>query len=196
LTFAVKLDGAAVTPGSAEVSRSDSEKSENTTIGITDTGELTLTVADDEPVGYKVLAVTAGYDGITATASVTVHAPTGDFITKTLDGIFTVTGYTGSAEDIVIPDTIEGKTVIAIGVNAFKEKGLTSATIPDSVTAIGSNAFNLNQSLTSVTIGRDVYIEDMYSFYFGNFMDDYNTGDKLAGTYILFNHESWIKQNE
>ncbi|MDA7658125.1 leucine-rich repeat protein [bacterium] len=55
--------------------------------------------------------------------------------------------------ELVIPDTIEGKSVTSIGKSAFSEcTNLTSITIPDSVTSIDDKAFILCSSLTSITV--------------------------------------------
>jgi DNA polymerase III epsilon subunit-like protein len=77
----------------------------------------------------------------------------------------TITGYTGNGGAVNIPSSIDGKPVVSIGNNAFCDynnsnytytgKGLTSVTIPNSVTTIGYNAFRNNQ-LTSVTIPNSV----------------------------------------
>ena len=54
------------------------------------------------------------------------------------DNEVTITGYTGSAAEIAIPDTIESNPVTAIGTEAFKgSTSLTSVTIPEGVTSIG-----------------------------------------------------------
>src|SRR5690625_1091290 len=42
------------------------------------------------------------------------------------DGTVTITGYTGNATDITIPEEIDEKTVTVIGESAFKSKNLTS----------------------------------------------------------------------
>lgn len=56
-----------------------------------------------------------------------------------------ITGYTGTETDIIIPETINGETVVAIGNNAFKGKGITSVQIPDTVKTIGMAAFAQNK---------------------------------------------------
>ncbi len=65
------------------------------------------------------------------------------------------------AGDVVIPPTItyNGKTYIvtSIDIRAFHDcSGLTSVSIPNSVTTIGQSAFSYCRGLTSVTIGSGV----------------------------------------
>ena len=59
------------------------------------------------------------------------------------------------SDSIAIPSTIRGVAVKSIGDRAFKEKLLTSITIPNSVTSIGEMAF-YNNKLTSVTLPNSV----------------------------------------
>jgi len=114
-----------------------------------------------------------------------------------------ITGYTGNGGFVTIPSTIDGKPVVAIESYAFgggysdivgpQGRGLTSVTIPGSVTAIYYGAFAGNQ-LTSVTIGANVTLGNWYGniLYYafggsseqsGGFDEVYNNGGKKAGTY-------------
>ena len=83
----------------------------------------------------------------------------GDF-NYTLDkttGTITITKYTGSDVYVVIPDKIDGKTVTAIGANAFGScTSLESVTIPSSVTSIGEDAFYFCKSIKSIEIPNSV----------------------------------------
>jgi hypothetical protein len=65
--------------------------------------------------------------------------------TTNADGIsLTITNYTGPGGAVAIPTNINGLTVTTIGPGAFLEiYGLTSVTIPGSVTSIGHSAFDL-----------------------------------------------------
>ena len=73
-----------------------------------------------------------------------------------------ITGYNiEGGTDVVIPSQIDGKTVVAIGDNAFYDSdtgtdlGITSVVIPNTVTSIGKYAFASNK-LTNVTIPNSV----------------------------------------
>lgn len=63
----------------------------------------------------------------------------------------TITAYTGSGGDIVIPN---GVTTIGNGIFQFNNS-ITSVVIPDSVTTIGDNAFDQCESLKTVTFGTN-----------------------------------------
>ena len=72
------------------------------------------------------------------------------------DNTIEIIDYNGSDAEVVIPDTIEGLPVTSIGGRAFYLSGLTSVTIPNSVTSIGDWAFTSCWGLTSVTIPDSV----------------------------------------
>ena len=63
----------------------------------------------------------------------------------------TITGYTGSGGDVIIPN---GVTTIGKGIFQFNTS-ITSVVIPDSVTTIGDNAFDQCESLKTVTFGTN-----------------------------------------
>ncbi len=87
--------------------------------------------------------------------------------TYTDDGTsITITDYPETATGVVvIPDTIAGKPVTAIGANAFQFcVGITSATIPASVTSIGVSAFDGCSALTSAPIPSGVTTLQPYAF--------------------------------
>ena len=66
-----------------------------------------------------------------------------------------IVNYAYGSNEVVIPDVINGIPVTKIDNGAFKYKGLTSVTIPDSVIVIEHFAFEDNR-LTSVTIPNSV----------------------------------------
>src|SRR4051812_4450600 len=57
------------------------------------------------------------------------------------DGRVMVTGYTGPGGAVTIPSQINGRYVNTIGNRAFFKSGVTSVTIPWSVSVIGGEAF-------------------------------------------------------
>ena len=100
----------------------------------------------------------------------------------------TITKYNGITEtcpsDVVIPNTINGVTVKVIGATnpgaqqSFYAKGITSVTIPDSVTSIGDYAF-MSSQLTSVTIGNSVTSIGNNAFY-GNRLTSITIPDSVT----------------
>lgn len=104
------------------------------------------------------------------------------------DGTAEITGYTGSTLYLVIPDTLQGHPVTAIGENAFEDaptiqrvvvpEGVTEIgymafagsalyqiTLPDSLRSLGSSVFN-SSGLLSVEIPAGVTEIPDYTFYY------------------------------
>ncbi len=78
------------------------------------------------------------------------------FVTNA-DNTIAITGYTGSGGVVSIPSAINGLPVTIIGELAFSDKyGVTSVTIPGSVTTIGPDAFLGCSSLTNATLSNGV----------------------------------------
>jgi len=67
------------------------------------------------------------------------------------NGSITITGYSGNAKDVTVPEKIYGRTVAAIGNRAFFRKSLKSITLPNTITHIGDRAFSYNR-LTTLTL--------------------------------------------
>ena len=104
-----------------------------------------------------------------------------DYEYETLnDGTVRITAYTGSATNLTIPSTIDGKKVTSIGDFVFSDcYNLTSVTIGNSVTSIVGNAFYGCDSLTNVTIGNSVTSIGYRAFY-----DCYNLTSVTIGNSV------------
>ena len=94
-----------------------------------------------------------GRENISVTAPITASAETyGAFRYAIEYGEITITDFDKSVRDVVIPSEIERLPVSSIGDYAFSScDGITSVTIPNSVTSIGSDAFYKCSGLKSVT---------------------------------------------
>lgn len=96
---------------------------------------------------------------VTAFPMITHAATEGDYEFKdNLNGTCTITNYNGSATDVNIPNSLGGLTVVEIGAMAFMKNGLTSVTIPNTITKICRDAF-MNNQITSLSLPDDLVIE-------------------------------------
>lgn len=79
------------------------------------------------------------------------------------DGTVTITGYTGNDTEVVIPNEINGKDVTIIAEGAFREKGLTKVTLPNTLKEIGMYSFFRNP-LTHIDIPHGVTNIESFAF--------------------------------
>ena len=80
----------------------------------------------------------------------------GGFVSYRHGSSVTITGFTGAETDMVIPSVHNGLPVVGIGNRAFQNRGLTSVSIPNSVTGIGNSAFANNQLTGTLSIPDNV----------------------------------------
>lgn len=107
-------------------------------------------LADDATVSYpsKATGWGATFGGLT-----TVVDYSDLFTYTTANNQVTITDYTGTDAVLIIPASIGGKPVTAIGENAFKGSiSLTTVGIPASVTSIGYGAFVDCQGLDGIWV--------------------------------------------
>ena len=75
-----------------------------------------------------------------------------DFSVSDIDGGVRIDGYVGSDNVIVIPESIGGKAVIAIGTKAFSAAAIRAVYVPDSVTFIEKGAFEGANAITTLRL--------------------------------------------
>jgi len=102
----------------------------------------------------------------------------GDFTYETENSGVVITGYTGSAREIVIPQTIKGLPVTAVGKSAFARKRLTSVTLPGTVTVIREKAFSYNR-LAELTLPDSVAAVE-YGAFSNNRLSNIHMPDSLT----------------
>ena len=96
-------------------------------------------------------------------------------------GLHPLTAYTGSDGAVSIPSETNGLPVTVLGSKAFNNTTVTSVTIPDSVTNIGSSAFQDYSSLTGIYFKGNASSADSTVFY----------GDSNATVYYLPGTTGW-----
>ncbi|MGE0015229.1 MAG: leucine-rich repeat protein [Candidatus Methanomethylophilaceae archaeon] len=116
-----------------------------------------------------------------STAYAEASSPETDFTAESDGDYVRITGYVGPGGDVVVPDTIRGKTVKYIGDYAFSGKtNLKTLVLPDGVTHIGNQAFGGCSSLTAIDLGDGLqYIGD-YAFFFCSSLADVDIPDSVV----------------
>lgn len=77
-----------------------------------------------------------------------------------------VVGYTGTAEEVVIPAVYAGKTVTSVADGAFRgNRSITSVRLPDTVTSVGAYAFYGCEYLETINLTAGVTSVGAYAFY-------------------------------
>ncbi len=90
------------------------------------------------------------------TPVITTAAPHSDFAIAENGNSVTITGYSGTKSSVEVPAQIDGKTVNAIGENAFFNSSISSIKLPPSIRTIGKNAFHSCTSLGSISLPSGV----------------------------------------
>jgi hypothetical protein len=67
-----------------------------------------------------------------------------------IDDVMTVTGYRGSADEVVVQETVEGHTVTVIGDSAFEGSAIRTIDLPDTIQLIKKRAFANCSNLTNM----------------------------------------------
>ncbi|MBR5947873.1 MAG: leucine-rich repeat protein [Clostridia bacterium] len=69
------------------------------------------------------------------------------------DGTITLSAYSGSASDLIIPEVVDGQSVSGVGNSLFANHSeIRSVSLPSSVTAINAYAFSGCTSLTDIVL--------------------------------------------
>ena len=107
-----------------------------------------------------------GEDNCCETCSIPMSSTIGVIYDTSSDGTYAeVVGYEGTSKKVKIADTYNGLPVKTIYDNAFfHNTNITMVIIPDTVTSIGSFAFQSCDSLTSITIPDSVTSISDYAF--------------------------------
>lgn len=138
--------------------------------------------------------------GVSVTAVSAEALTEGDFTyTLNADGTeVTITDYSGSDAAVIVPDTIAGLPVTAIGSAAFEAStAMTSLSLPSSLKTIGSSAFSTCTALTAVTIPDSVVSIGSMAFYNCFSLE---TIELSPYTYIVgyqaFHNTAWLSDAE
>ena len=99
--------------------------------------------------------ITCGTEKVTSEAALLTFAGPGieidGVIYELIDGTMTVTGYRGSADTVVVQETVDGHTVTVIGESAFEGSSIKSIDLPDTIQLIKKRAFANCNNLMNMT---------------------------------------------
>lgn len=133
--------------------------------------------------------LTTAFVGSSITASAEADAVEGFEITELDDGTVEIDKYVGGDRRVVIPSTLNGKTVTGIGSFAFHEnRKIKSVTIPDTVTYIDGLAFDGCAKLADITIPDSVLRIGVSNFdetaYYNN-EENWEDGALYIGNHLI-----------
>ena len=121
------------------------------------------------------------------------------FLYKILFDEVIIQGYTGDNTEIIIPATIGGYPVTAIGVRAFEKSKISDVKLPSTIAVIEMQAF-YNSRLSSITMKEGVKYIDSEAFAKTSLLVvdipssvEYICADAFSGCYnsLTFRVESW-----
>jgi hypothetical protein len=132
---------------------------------------------NDDNVFVYCLPGTTGWSSLFAGVQ-TVQLP---YIYTITNGTIAIRNYTGSGGAVAIPGTVGGLPVVSIGNGAFAFcGGLTSITMPDSVSDLGIYAFYACSNLAEATISTNVTIIGTSAFDSCTSLTNVNIPDGVA----------------
>ena len=122
----------------------------------------------------------------------------GGYLFYTYNNTNYLLGYIGNDTQLTLPSDYNGQCYYEIYNCAFQDcSDLTSVTIPNSVTSIGSEAFSDCTGLTSVTIGNGVTSIGAYAFEYCRYLTSVTIGNSVTSiSEYAFYGCSNLKYNE
>lgn len=110
-----------------------------------------------DPVNGEQITSTSIFNGATQLYAHWEKIEDNDFEYEIYNDEVIITKYIGDKSDVIVPSTIEGKTVKNIGYRAFSGcENLTSIKLPNTLTKIGEDAFESCRKLTTINIPESV----------------------------------------
>ena len=117
----------------------------------------------------------------------------GDFQYEKYERYITITKYNGSAENVIVPSTIDGTKVMIIEQDAFREcASLKNVEIPNTVIYIGCYAFYNCENLQKITIPDSIQDIGNFTFYNCKSLQKITIPDGVEdiGLYAFYNCKS------
>lgn len=103
------------------------------------------------------------YKGFTLTIQIEVISSSKDFNYEKVNGGYTITGYNGNDEIVVIPSTYNNLPIVEIGKQAFfKNNTIIKVVLPNTIKTVREAAFYQMSNLQSVVVPESVNLIEKY----------------------------------
>ena len=145
----------AVTDTAAEEDAESGTAAEETATsdGAAEDPESTAALPEEDALGQEMSRDESEAELLADEAAAEEALGASEFRYVSVSGGISVTGYDGTAAKVTIPSSINGKTVVSIGEEAFRQKPVTSVTLPATLTSLGRKCFYGCESLEVVNLG-------------------------------------------
>ena len=124
-----------------------------TSDGAAEDPESTAALPEEDALGQEMTRDESEAELLADEAAAEEALGASEFRYVSVSGGISVTGYDGTAAKVTIPSSINGKTVVSIGEEAFRQKPVTSVTLPATLTSLGRKCFYGCESLEVVNLG-------------------------------------------
>lgn len=143
-------------PGAAaeEDAKSDTAAEETATSdGAAEAPEPTAALPEEDALGQEMTRDESEAELLADDSAAEEVLGASEFKYVSVSGGISVTGYSGTAVNVTIPSTINGKTVVSIGEEAFRQKSVVRVTLPATLTSLERKCFYGCESLEVVNLG-------------------------------------------
>lgn len=139
--------------------------------------EITLENNEQKPVNNNPV--------LQAAANEDFHVPEEEFQLGSIGNGYVITRYLGSRSRVIIPEMIRGRKVVAIGDEAFINKGLTYIEVPSSLVSVGNKAFMNCRNLQKVKMSSFINEIGAYAFYNCMKLEYFDFGSSSVGAGVV-----------
>ena len=141
------------TAGEGDAESGTAAEETATSDGAAEDPESTAALPEEDALGQEMSRDESEAELLADEAAAEEALGASEFSYVSVNGGISVTGYNGTAANVTIPSSINGKTVVSIGEEAFRQKPVARVTLPATLTSLGRKCFYGCESLEVVNLG-------------------------------------------